>query len=76
MDFSQVFSNENIFRFFFKAFAIFFAFLYLLYAIIVQRQTQVMHATVRSPAGSIILSLSLIQIILGVALVIMAIFFN
>lgn len=69
------FTDENIVRFFFKAFSIVFSLMYLLYAIVIYKQTQVMIRTVETKSNGIILSLSLVQLFLGIVLLIFAFFF-
>lgn len=69
------FTDENIIRFFFKAFSIVFSLMYLLYAIVIYKQTQVMTKTIETRSNGIILSISLIQLLLGIVLLIFAIFF-
>lgn len=71
MDFSQFinqFLGQNIFTLFFKVFSVVFSFLYLIYALVIYKQTQVMIRTLESKESTLILLISLIQIIIGVAL--------
>jgi hypothetical protein len=58
---------------FVKIFAITLSVLYILYAIIVERQTRVMNRTVQSSAGPLITSISLIQVMAAIVLLIISI---
>ncbi|OGK24483.1 hypothetical protein A2954_07620 [Candidatus Roizmanbacteria bacterium RIFCSPLOWO2_01_FULL_37_12] len=71
MDFNQFinsFLGQNIFTLFFKVFSVVFSLLYLIYALVIYKQTQVMIRTLESQENSLILLISLIQIIIGIAL--------
>lgn len=71
MDFSQFvnqFLGQNTFSLFFKVFSIVFSFLYLIYALVIYKQTEVMTRTLESQQNALILLISLIQIIIGLAL--------
>lgn len=67
------FNNQNIISLFFKAFAICFSLIYLFFAIVILKQTQVMSQTVQSKTSSLIFFISLIQLFIGIALFSMAI---
>lgn len=62
-------TDQNLINFFFKTFAIVFSFLYLLYAIVILKQTQVMTKTVEDDGNNLIMLVSLIQIGIGVVLI-------
>lgn len=77
MDFNSLlnqFQNANIIYLFFKAFAVLFAFLYLVYSLVLLKQTQVMNKTVDSSGGAIIVIISFVQLVLGAILVLLAIY--
>ncbi len=67
-DLSNLFSGQNIVNFFFKAFAIVFSLMYIIYSLVILKQTQVMTKTLQSSSGSFILLISLIQIGIGIVL--------
>ncbi len=78
MDLNQlfgIFNSQNIIFVVFKILAIFFSIFYLLYAIVLAKQTQVMDKTLQTGNGSIILIVSSFQIIIGVVILFFAIFF-
>ena len=58
----------------FKAFAVVLSFLYLIYSVVIGRQTTVMNRTLQTTIGGMISFLALLQILLGVILVTLAIF--
>ena len=66
------FHNANLFNFFFKSFAIVLSIIYLIYTIVIFRQTQVMLKTVTVNNGGIILLISFIQILLAILLIVLA----
>lgn len=68
IEFIDLFSGSNIINFFFKAFALVFSFLFVLYSIVIYKQTQVMIRSVNTKNNSFILLLSLIQIVIGLIL--------
>ncbi len=77
MDINQIVENLrnlDIVYLFFKAFAVLLSFLYLIYAIVILKQVQTMNATVRGSISSLISIVSFVQLIVGLLLVILAIF--
>ena len=71
MNFDQFinqFLGANTFSLFFKVFAVVFSLLYLIYAIVIYKQTQVMTKSLESQKTGLILTVSLIQIVVGLAL--------
>lgn len=66
------FGNQSLIAVFFKAFALVFASVYMIFVIVIFRQSQVMTRTVKSSVSSLILLISLIQIFLAAALIILA----
>ncbi|OGK10707.1 hypothetical protein A2767_04480 [Candidatus Roizmanbacteria bacterium RIFCSPHIGHO2_01_FULL_35_10] len=71
MDFSQFinqFLGREIFTLFFKVFSVVFSLLYLIYSLVIYKQTQVMTRTLESQETTLIQLISLIQIIIGLAL--------
>lgn len=66
--FISLISGQNIFSFFFKAFAVVFALLYIIYALVIFKQTQVMTKTLETEGNTFILLISLIQIGVGIVL--------
>ncbi len=68
----QFFQPSNLFSLFFKAFAITLSFIYLIYAIVIYRQTQIMLRTLIVKNNQIILIGSFIQIIIAILLILLA----
>ncbi len=67
-------SNTTIFVLFAKAFAVLFSFLYLVYAVVMTRQTQVMNKTFSTRYSGLILLISSLQIVLAFILIFVSIF--
>jgi len=67
-------SSDDFVGLFIKAFAVVFAFLYLLYAVVTSRQTQIMHNTFSTKMSPILSTISFIQIIFAGILIIVALF--
>ncbi len=68
----QFFQPSNLFSLFFKAFAITLSFIYLIYTIVIYRQTQIMLRTLIVKNNQIILAISFIQIIIAILLILLA----
>ena len=66
-------SGLDIISWFLKAFAILLSFMFLLYAFIVYRQTEVMNKTITRKSGPLLLFISFIQIALAVLLIFLSI---
>lgn len=69
------FTGQNIINFFFKAFAILFSIIFLFYAVVIYKQTQVMVKTINTTNNSLILTISLLQIIFGLILLALSLLF-
>jgi hypothetical protein len=67
--------NINILNIFLKMFSISFSVLYFFYAVIITRQTQVLDKTVEFKEGKFIIFASFIQVIFGLILIYLSIFF-
>lgn len=67
-------SGQTIIAIAFKAFAIVFSLLYLLYAIIIAKQSEVMNKTLEVKNNHIFSLISSVQIFAGLILIILAIF--
>ncbi len=67
-------SNTTIFVLFAKAFAVLFSFLYLVYAVVMTRQTQVMNKTFQTRYSGLLLFISSLQILLAFVLIFVSIF--
>ncbi len=67
-------SNTTLFVLFAKAFAVLFSFLYLVYAVVMTRQTQVMNKTFQTRYSGFILFISSLQILLAFVLIFVSIF--
>lgn len=75
-DLSQLisfFTQQNIVNFFFKAFSILFSVMYLIFAFVIYKQTQVMIKTISGHNYSLLLFISGLQIIVAIFLLIFAI---
>jgi hypothetical protein len=68
-------SNTELFVLFAKAFAVLFSFLYLVYAVVMTRQTQVMNKTFHTQYSGFLLFVSSLQIVLAFALIFVSILF-
>lgn len=62
-------TGSDIFNLFFKVFSLVFSLLYLIYAIVIYKQTQVMTRTLITERNSLILFVALVQIALGILLI-------
>lgn len=69
MDF---FSDQNLINLFIKLFAIVLGTMYLFYAVIVYRQTNVMLKAIEDKNGLILRTISFIQIFIAIILIILA----
>lgn len=72
MDFTNFFTTQNIIQLFFKLFSIVFSVMYLLYAVIIERQTTIMNKTLQSKEAGLIFVVSTLQIVAGVLLVLLS----
>ncbi|KKQ36800.1 MAG: hypothetical protein US54_C0054G0002 [Candidatus Roizmanbacteria bacterium GW2011_GWA2_37_7] len=67
-------SSDDFIGLFVKAFAVLFAFLYLLYAVVTSRQTQIMNNTFSTKMSSVLAVISFLQIIFAGILILVALF--
>ncbi|MDP4011824.1 MAG: hypothetical protein Q8P72_06395 [Candidatus Roizmanbacteria bacterium] len=67
-------SSDDFVGLFIKAFAVLFAFLYLLYAVVASRQTQIMNDTFTTKMSPILSLVSFIQIIFAGILILVSLF--
>lgn len=74
IDLNNLLTNENITLFFVRAFAIVLSFIYLLYALVIARQVGVMNRTLQTSIGAMLTFIAYIQVIIGIGLIIYAIF--
>lgn len=74
MDFSQLLSNQNVLSFFFKAFSWVFSVIYLLFTLVIYKQTQTMNKTLTTHWGNLIVFISFLQIILALIIILLVIF--
>jgi len=65
--------SNTILILFFKAFAVLFSAMYLLYAILLTRQTQIMNRTITTGSAGVLLALSAVQIIFALILIFVSI---
>lgn len=69
-------TEANIVSFFFKAFAIFFCSFYLIYGLIITKEVNILNNTLIMKNNRLILYITGIQILIGLALVFLAIFYK
>lgn len=67
-------SGPGIIYLFFKAFALLAAFMYLIYAIVVVRQTQLMNKTVETNYSYLFLFIAFLHVFLALILIFLAVF--
>lgn len=72
--FLQFLNSLNVFPLFFKVFAGVFSFLFIIYSLVIYKQTQVMIKTVISKNDRLIILISLTQIGAGLILLFFALF--
>jgi hypothetical protein len=68
------FQSLSILYLFLKAFAILFALLYLAYSLVLLKQTQIMNNTLTVGRSSLITVITFVQLVIGLILVLLAIF--
>lgn len=73
--FFEIFNPQNILTVSFKILAIFFSAFYLLYAIVLFKQTETMIKTLQVKRKEIFITVSKTQIIIAIILLLLAIFF-
>ncbi len=67
-------NSPQIIEIFIKVSAIIFSFLYLFYALVIYKQTQILNDTLTVEKNSLITFISFIQVFIGIGLVLFAIF--
>lgn len=67
-------SSDDFVGLFIKAFAVMFAFIYFLYALVTVRQTQIMNNTFTTKMSPMLLVISFLQIIFAGILILVALF--
>jgi len=75
MDINQIidiFSGHNTINIFLKLFAVIFSLIYLIYTIALQRQVKIMNKTFQTAARFILESVSWLQVILAVFIVLLS----
>lgn len=70
----SMFNGHTIISLMLKAFALVFSVMYLLYAIVISRQTDTMNKTLESSNNKILFFVASLQIALGFILIILSIF--
>ena len=68
-------SDAEFITFFFKAFAVVFSILFVVYAIIMTRQTKVLTTTLETQSNSFIVLISNVQLVVSIFILLLAIFF-
>jgi hypothetical protein len=67
-------TGERLIEVFFKLFAVLFAFIFLIYSIVVFRQSKIMNQTFTTKNAYLIRAISFFQLLLSILLLIVAIF--
>lgn len=75
MNITQFLNNQNLLSLFFKCFAYVFSVIYLLFAIVIYKQTQVMNKTLTTGLGNLIVYISSLQIMLALVIILLAVIF-
>lgn len=65
-------NNQSIFDFLFKLFAVVLSILYLIYAIILVRQTGLMIRAIEETGGGVVRFISFLHVILAVVLIVLS----
>lgn len=68
-------SNTELFILFAKAFAVLFSVLYLVYAVVLVRQTQIMNKTFQTAYSGVLFFISLLQVVFAFILIFVSIVF-
>lgn len=74
MNITQLFNNQNILNLFFKAFAWVFSIIYLLFTIVIYKQTQTMYKTLATKWGRLFVFISFLQIVAALITILVVIF--
>lgn len=77
MDIEQLiagFSGASIIHLFIKSFSIVFSFIYFFYAVIITKQTKTLTNTLTVQRINLIITISFIQIIIGIILIVYSLF--
>jgi hypothetical protein len=72
MDINQLLQDYDLISIFIKAIAVIFDVLFLFYAIIITKQTQVMNSTLTVGRSGLITFISFLHIILAIVLIVLA----
>jgi len=64
------FSDDQFFVLFFKSFAVLFSVSFLVYALVIVRQTQIMNNTLTTKLSPFLYAVSLIQVVLALLLIV------
>jgi len=67
-------NGEGFFYLFFKAFAVLFSVSYVVYAIVITRQTQTMNETFETKSSWFLMTVSVLQIVFGLILIASSLF--
>lgn len=70
----DIINSQSMMGFFFKAFAFVFSLMYLMYAFVISKQTDIMNKTLESSSNQILYSVASLQVLLGVILIVLSIF--
>lgn len=63
MDIDQFLNNQQLLNLAVKGFGVVFAFIYILFSLVIYKQTQTMNKTLQTKWGNLIILISLVQII-------------
>jgi len=65
-------NNQSLLSFFIKAFALVFSIIFLLFTVVVYKQTQTMNKTLSTSVGGVIVSISFLQMLIALIIVLLA----
>lgn len=77
MDIDQLinfFNKERIIFYSFKPLALIFSFFYILFSLVILKQTEVMNKTVNTKTAPLIFTISLFQLLLSILIFLLAVF--
>lgn len=75
MDINQFFNNQQLLNLAVKSFGVVFAVIYILFSLVIYKQTQTMNKTLQTKWGTIITLISFFQIVFSLVVFGCAVFF-
>lgn len=71
----EILTNQELISIFLKVFAVVFGFIFLIYAIVLRRQTVVMNRAIKTQRAPILTAISTVQIFVALVLILLAFVF-